>query len=402
MERGTHRAVAHLDADAFFVGCEVATDPRLLGKPVAVGGVRRGIIASASYEARKLGVYTPMPTARALKVCPQLTVLPGDFGKYERFSRRMFSLVQDCTPFVEKGSIDEGYLDLSGVTRRSPRETAEQLRRDICEQLKLTVSLGLGTNKLVAAVASKLHKPDNFLEVPAGTEREFLAPLDVSWLPGVGPKLARAFRAAGLRLIGDVAAEEPHSLERLAGSHAEQLREFARGCDDRPVVTERGEAQSYGRQETLDEDTTDAEFVRRKLRAMADELMERVRADGKTVRCVEVLLRYGDMEQGRRSESLAEPSDLETDFYGVIDRLAKRAWERRAALRLVGLKFSGVHRTVSRQLTLGLPGAGNREARRDLARAVDAARARHGPDAIVRGHRLAEGVRSKPSLRPAR
>ena len=390
MKRTEQRAAVHLDADAFFVGCEVASEPRLRGKAVAVGGMKRGIIASASYEARKLGVYTPMPTARALKICPHLIVLPGDYEKYEHFSRLMFSLVHDYTPVVEVGSIDEGYGDLSGVTKWSPREAAERLRRNIREHLRLSVSQGLGTNKLVSAVASKLRKPDNFLEVPAGTEREFLASLEVKWLPGVGAKLERIFQAAGLHRIAQVAETTVESLELIAGSGAGTLREFARGIDERPIVTEREDAQSYGKQETFDEDTTDEEFVRRVLRGMADHLMAKVRADGKMIRCVEVRLRYNDMEQSRRSESLGEPTDLETDVYGVIDRLVRRAWDRRVSLRLVGLKLSRVYDGGGwRQTGLDLPGTGyERETRRVLARVMDEARVKYGAGSVVRGHQI--------------
>ncbi|MBU3664462.1 MAG: DNA polymerase III subunit alpha [Chthoniobacterales bacterium] len=385
-----HRAAVHLDADAFFVGCEVASEPRLRGKAVAVGGMKRGIIASASYEARRLGVYTPMPTARALKICPRLIVLPGDWEKYEHFSRLMFSLVHDYTPVVEVGSIDEGYGDLSGVTKWSPRTAAERLRKNIRDHLRLSVSQGLGTNKLVASVASKLRKPDCFLEVPPGTEREFLAPLEVKWLPGVGTKMERVFEAAGLRCIAQVAAATPESLELIAGSAAGQLCEFARGIDERPIVTERPDAQSYGKQETFDEDTTDEDYVRRVLRGMADHLMANVRADGKMIRCVEVRLRYNDMEQSRRSESLAEPTDLETDVYGLIDRLARRAWGRRVSLRLVGVKFSRVYDAGGwRQAGLDLPGTGyDRETRRRLARVMDEAKVRYGAGSLVRGHQL--------------
>ena len=401
MKRTPQRAAVHLDADAFFVGCEVASEPRLRGKAVAVGGMKRGIIASASYEARKLGVYTPMPTARALKICPHLIVLPGDYEKYEHFSRLMFSLVHDYTPIVEVGSIDEGYGDLSGVTKWSPRTAAERLRRNIREHLRLSVSQGLGTNKLVSAVASKLRKPDNFLEVPAGTEREFLAPLEVKWLPGVGAKMERVFQAAGLLRIGEVAAATVESLELIAGSGAGQLWEFAQGIDERPILTEREDAQFYGKQETFDEDTTDEEFVRPVLRGMADHLMAKVRADGKMIRCVEVRLRYNDMEQSRRSESLEEPTDLETDVYGVIDRLVRRAWDRRVSLRLVGLKLSRVYDGGGwRQTGLDLPGTGyDKETRRVLARVMDEARVKYGDGSVVRGHQVErkkdEGKRMK-------
>jgi DNA-directed DNA polymerase III PolC len=393
VKRTPQRAAVHLDADAFFVGCEVASEPRLRGKAVAVGGMKRGIIASASYEARRLGIYTPMPTARALKICPHLIVLSGDYEKYEHFSRLMFSLVHDYTPVVEVGSIDEGYGDFSGVTKWTAREAAERLRENIRQHLRLSVSQGLGTNKLVSAVASKLRKPDNFLEVPAGTEREFLAPLEVKWLPGVGAKLERIFQAAGLHRIAQVAETTVESLELIAGSGAGQLREFAQGIDERPIVTEREDAQSYGKQETFDEDTTDEEFVRRVLRGMADELMTKVRADGKMIRCVEVRLRYNDMEQSRRSESLEEPTDLETDVYGVIDRLAKRAWDRRVSLRLVGLKFSRVYDGGGwRQTGLDLPGTGyDKETRRVLARVMDEAKVRYGSGAVVRAHQLEAG-----------
>jgi len=390
VKRTEQRAAVHLDADAFFVGCEVASEPRLRGKAVAVGGMKRGIIASASYEARRLGIYTPMPTARALKICPHLIVLPGDYEKYEHFSRLMFSLVHDYTPIVEVGSIDEGYGDLSGVTKWSPRTAAERLRKNIRGHLRLSVSQGLGTNKLVSAVASKLRKPDNFLEVPAGTEREFLAPLEVKWLPGVGAKMERVFQAAGLHRIAQVAAATVESLELIAGSGAGALREFALGIDERPIVTEREDAQSYGKQETFEEDTTAEEFVARVLRGMADHLMAKVRADGKMIRCVEVRLRYNDMEQSRRSESLDEPTDLETDIYGVIDRLTRRAWDRRVSLRLVGLKLSRVYDGGGwQQAGLELPGTGyERETRRVLARVMDEAKERYGAGSVVRGHQL--------------
>src|SRR5690349_6351757 len=159
------RHIVHLDADAFFVSVEQAADARLRGKAMAVGGEKRGIIASASYEARKFGVYTPMPTVRARKLCPKLIVVPGDFEKYERFSRWMFSYAYDFTPEVEISSIDEGYFDLTGA-RKSPMEIAEEIRRAISGALKITVSEGIGANKLVSQIASKLNKPAAFAQVP--------------------------------------------------------------------------------------------------------------------------------------------------------------------------------------------------------------------------------------------
>ena len=192
--------IVHLDADAFYASVEQATDSRLRGRPIAVGGQKRGVVASASYEARKLGIYTTMPTARARKICPQLVVVSGDFDKYERFSRFMFSYIYDHTPLVEIGSIDEGYFDLSGNRKQSARAIAEQIRDTILQSLKISVSEGIAGNKLVSAVASKLQKPAGFLEIETGEERNFLSPLDNKWLPGVGPGLGKTLTQAGLAL----------------------------------------------------------------------------------------------------------------------------------------------------------------------------------------------------------
>src|SRR5258706_9816248 len=187
-KRGAMRTILHLDADAFFASVEQSTDARLRGKPVAVGGEKRGIIASASYEARKFGVYTPMPTAMARRLCPRLIILPGDFEKYEFFSRLMFSYAYDFTPDVEIGSIDEGYFDLSGA-RKPAVGIAETIQRAIRQALKLSVSEGIAANKLVRQIASKLKKPAAFQWVPTGSEAEFLSPPAHQWLPGIRPPI---------------------------------------------------------------------------------------------------------------------------------------------------------------------------------------------------------------------
>src|SRR5438477_12198259 len=198
------RTILHLDADAFFASVEQSTDARLRGKPIAVGGEKRGIIASASYEARKFGVYTPMPTVMARRLCTRLIILPGDFEKYELFSRLMFSYAYDFTPDVEIGSIDEGYLDLTGV-RKPAVGIAETIRCAIRQALKLSVSEGIAANKLVSQIASKLKKPAAFQFVPPGNEAQFLSPLANKWLPGIGPKTASQLNAAGLAHIGQIA-----------------------------------------------------------------------------------------------------------------------------------------------------------------------------------------------------
>ena len=379
------RVIVHLDADAFFASVEQAADSRLRGKPVAVGGEKRGIIASASYEARKFGVYTPMPTVRARQLCPKLILLPGDFDKYERFSRWMFSYAQDFTPDVEIASIDEGYFDLSAVPK-PPRKVAETIRTAIRQSLKISVSEGIGSNKLVSQIASKLTKPAAFDEVPAGGEIAFLHPLPNQWLPGVGPATAQRLNLAGLARIQHISATPTDMLHLLVGNLAPALKAHADGIDERPVMPLSVPARSYGQQQTFAADLTDEEFAEAVLRRMADDLMAKVRADGKSIRTLTVKVRYNDMAEDQSGESLIEPTDLETDVYGRIHNLFRQAWKRRVSLRLVALKLSNVYDGPCRaELALGRS-AEQHDARRRLAGVVDELRRARGHEVLLRGH----------------
>ena len=230
------RTIVHLDADAFFASVEQSADSRLRGKPIAVGGESRGIIASASYEARKFGVYTPMPTARARKLCPKLIVLPGDYERYEQFSNWMFGYAYDFTPDVEQTSIDEGYFDITANHSKPAIVIAETISRAIRQSLKITVSEGLASNKLISQIASKLNKPAAFKTVPFGEEKLFLHPLSNKWLPGVGPKTSLRLNAAGLADIGQIAATPVDMLALLLGNQAPVVRQFANGIDERPLI----------------------------------------------------------------------------------------------------------------------------------------------------------------------
>ena len=378
--------IVHLDADAFFASVEQAENPELRGKAMAVGGERRGIIASASYEARRCGVYTPMPSTQARKVCPHLIIVHGDFSKYRRYSRRMFSFAEEFTPHIECASIDEGYFDFGTNPRIQPRVAAARLQQRIAEELKITVSLGIAANKLVAQIASKLRKPNALVEVPRGTEREFLAPLESHWLPGVGPKLGIKLRSVGLRFVHQIAAAPLDFLTQVAGSYALQLQQFARGIDERPVVTDSGDAKSYGAQETFDENVTDVAAVVATLHGMADELMSKVRRDRKAMRTVTVKLRYADMSDVSHGFTFEAPTDLETDIYPVLPRLVREAWKRRASLRLVGLRFSNITEPAM-QTELALDERAIRRTRqRRAAELLDEFRARSLP--VMRGTAL--------------
>jgi DNA-directed DNA polymerase III PolC len=379
------KAIVHLDADAFFASVEQAADPRLRGKPIAVGGEKRGIIASASYEARKFGVYTPMPTVRARKLCPKLIVLPGDYDRYEHFSRWMFSYAYDFTPDVEQTSIDEGYFDLTG-TRKAPLDIALTIRKAIGQSLKITVSEGIGVNKLISQIASKLNKPAAFAEVLPGQEISFLHPLLNKWLPGIGPKAAGRLNAAGLARIGQIAGTPLDLLQILMGNTARTLRDNANGIDDRPLQPAREPQKSFGHQQTFSRDLTDEEYAEATLRHMADDLFAQVREEGRSIRTLTVKVRYNDMAEDQCSESMAEPTDLETDVYGRIHNMLRAAWKRRVSLRLVSLKLSNVYDGRFRSELALEVSAQRQHARERLAVAVDGLRKERGHTVILRGH----------------
>jgi nucleotidyltransferase/DNA polymerase involved in DNA repair len=381
--------IIHLDADAFYVSVEQAERPDLRGKMVAVGGQQRGIIASASYEARRMGVYTPMPTAKARKLCPGLIIVSGSMQKYSRVSHAMFAIIEDFTPYIERTSIDEGYFDVSGHRTLSPLEIAGQMKARIRAELGITVSLGIGSNKLVSQIASKLRKPDALVEVPRGTEREFLAPLEAHWLPGVGAKLAAQLRQFGFRTVHDVAVAPPALLEQAAGSFAPRLRSFARGEDDRSIEIEHGDAKSYGTQDTFHENISDREEILRILRTMADRLMASVRGDGKAIRTVSVKVRYADFTDHSHAATLPGPTDLETDLFPLLEPLLRGAWKRREPLRLVSLRVSNVTDAIVQQELALDPEAKRRAKQHEAARLLDELRARSLP--ITRGHGLSEG-----------
>jgi DNA polymerase IV len=379
--------IVHLDADAFFVSVEQALHPELRGKKVAVGGRERGIISSASYEARACGVYTPMPTKRALQVCPDLLLVPHSFGVYSGYSRRLFDLCERLTPYVERRSIDEGYMDLGPCGFRSA-EAVEQavqgLQQTITSELGITVSFGLAANKLVAGIASKLRKPRGFTVVPAGTERAFLAPLKIGRLPGVGAKTEESLNARGIVLVGDLFTRSEHELHAAFGDGWRSVLSMARGEDDSPVVTEHDEAKSYSQQETFARDIDDFAEIERIAKGMVDDLMPKIRADGKCVRTLTVKVRYPDFTHASTSHSLTEAVDLEPPFYPWVTSLLRAAWTKRRALRLVSVKLSGVE-APAQQLEMF---SQTDEKRQRLARTLDRLKAERGSAAVVRGAQI--------------
>ena len=379
--------IVHLDADAFFVSCELALKPELRGAKCAVGGRERGIISSASYEARACGVYTPMPTQRALKVCPDLIMLPHTSGLYSKVSRQMFDLCETLTPLVQRNSIDEGYMDLGPCGFTTAEEIERRVRglqQRISAELQIPVSFGIATNKLVSQIASKLRKPRGFVVVPPGTEEAFLAPLAVGKLPGVGAKTEAALNTRGVKLIGDISQRSEHDLESLFGSGWREMLAAAQGLDDRPVHVDQEDAKSYSQQETFFADVGDFAEIERVAKRMVDELLPKVREDKKCVRTMTVKVRYPDFTQESAGRSLETATDLEAPFYPLVAPLLRAAWTQRRPLRLISVRFSGVGEGA-RQLEMF---AETDEKRRRLADVLDKLNDR-GRNAIVRhGHQL--------------
>ena len=379
--------IVHLDADAFFVGCEQARRPELRGKKCAVGGTERGIISSASYEARACGVYTPMPTSQALRVCPDLIMIPHTSGLYGQVSAAMFDLCESITPYVQRNSIDEGYLDLAPCALQTTAEVEDlvrRLQRRIWEELEITVSMGIAANKLVAQIASKLRKPKGFVVVPVGFERDFLAPLSIGKLPGIGAKTEVALAEFGLKLIGDVCGRSERELKAALGNDWAAVVAMARGEDDRPVETTTPDAKSYSQQETFAEDVGEFSKIERVAKRMIDELLPKVRADGKRVRTMTVKVRYGDFTQTSQAKSLTEASDLEAPFYPLLGSLLREAWNQRRKLRLVSVRFSGVEESGA-QLEMFAQGD---EKRRKLAAVLDRLNGGGTSAGVSRGHQL--------------
>jgi DNA polymerase-4 len=384
--------IVHLDADAFFVAVEQARDPSLRGRKVAVGGRERGIIASASYEARACGVFTPMPTARALKVCPDLILVSHGHGGYGEVSRRMFDLCETLTPVVQRNSIDEGYLDVGpcGFTTAAEVEAAVRaLQRKIWDELQIPVSMGIDSNRLVAQIASKLRKPRGFVVVPPGSEAGFLAPLGVGKLPGIGGKTEAVLATRGILLVRDVLARTGDELKAIFGNGWREVLAMAQGEDDRPVETESKDAKSYSQQETFTADIGDFVEIERVAKGMIDALLPKIRADGKRVRTMTVKIRYPDFSQEAHAQSLESATDLEAPFYPLVAPLLRAAWRKRRPLRLVSVRFSEVEGGAA-QLEMF---AETDERRRKLAAVLDRLNARGGDAVVRRGHQLGERLK---------
>jgi len=379
------RRIAHIDLDAFFISVEQSLNPELRGKPAVVSGnpEGRGVVACASYEARAYGLRAGMPVGLARRLCPQAIFIPGDMAKYRRFSARFFELLAELSPVVEPVSLDEAYLDLTGCESvlGSAREAMLKFKARLREELGLTASVGIASCKVVAKVASELSKPDGLLEVNLGEEKEFLAPLPIGQLPGVGPRTERELKKLGLSTIGDLASSPLAFLKSHFGKVGEMLYLYANGIDERRVEPP-GEAKSISRETTLPQDTLDAQLLQGTLYRLAEEVGAELRSQGKQARCITLKLRYADFETITRSQTIKEGIEADQAIFEIADRLLKKALaQRRKKVRLIGVRVSNLT-GAGKQLSL-FDRSGERLSY--LNRAVDRIRQKYGFSAIETG-----------------
>ena len=385
------RAILHVDLDAFFAAVEQRDRPELRGKPVIVGGGgpnQRGVVSTASYEARRFGVRSAMPLREAGRRCPNGIFLPVDGRKYLRVSREVMAILRRFTPLVEPISIDEAFLDVTGSRELfgDGPAIARSIKDAVRDEVQLTISVGVATTKLVAKIASDLQKPDGLVVVPPGEEGAFLAPLEIGRLWGVGEKTATVLREYGVKTIGDLAALPADLMERRFGKMGPMLGDRARGLDADRVVGEGEGAKSVGHEHTFDVDTSDRETIERTLLAMADGVSGRLRASGARASTVTVKIRDSSFRTITRQRTLAEPTDLTEPIYRVALELA-RPEVRGLRIRLLGVTASN----LGERDQLGLFPADDPR-RRQAIEAADRLRRRYGERAVTRARLLGTGL----------
>jgi DNA polymerase IV len=347
--------ILHVDLDAFYASVEVLNDPSLAGKPVIVGGVGgRGVVSSASYEARAFGVRSAMPTVRARRLCPDGVFLPPDFEAYQAHSNRFREVLLAHTPLVEPISLDEAFLDVGGATMLfgEPRRIAARIREEVEREVGVTCSVGVAPTKFVAKLASDDCKPNGLLVVPAGEVRRFLEPLPVERLWGVGEKTGEVLARLAVRTVGDLAATPEPILARLLGEqHARHLWELSHGIDERDVVPYEA-PKSVGHEETFEHDLDDHETILRELLALSGKVAARLRADGYRARTVTLKVRLATFTTLTRSRTLSDATDVGADLYRAVSELHAALPGERRRVRLLGVQASGLVPAGSEQLAL--------------------------------------------------
>lgn len=382
-----NRRVVHVDMDAFYAAVEQLDHPEYRGRPVIVGadpkdGRGRGVVSTASYEARIFGVHSAMPISQAYRLCPQAIYLPVRMARYHEISERILAIFQRYTDVVEPVSIDEAFLDVTSSTQLfgPVEDIARRIKDDILHEEHLIASVGVAPNKYLAKLASDLSKPDGFLVLHGPEVEGFLHDLPVSRLWGVGEKTTRQLELLGLRTIGQVAQWPMSQLTKRFGSLGSHIWQLAHGIDERPVTPQR-HPKSISAETTFPEDTDDVEVLRRTLLELAEKVGQRLRADGYMAAKVTLKYRDADFVTRTRTHALAEPTAVAIDIYRVASQLLHHVPNRQRKVRLLGIAASELTSVAQQQLSLFSEAA---QKRLQAERAEDAIKARFGPQAITR------------------
>ena len=380
------RCILHIDLDAFFVSVEQVLNPELKGQPVIVGGdpERHGVVASASYEARSFGIHAGMPLSKARLLCPQSILIQANFAPYQDASTRFMKIIADFSPHIEPLGLDEAYLDITGYEHPygSPLQLALAIKARIFSNLKFTSSVGIGTCKVVAKVASDLCKPDGLLEIAPGEERAFLDPLPVAKLPGVGKKTYQSLKRMKVDTIGEFSSLPLDIVRKHFGTHGAVIHSYAKGIDSRKVVSS-GKSKSISQETTFAQDTLDRRFLETTLHRLCQEVCQELRRQNKRAKCVTIKLRFSDFKTITRQATLQEASNTNKGIFTTALQLLDKALEHEGKpIRLIGVRLPSLL-GWEKQLSIFDSGIGKSE---HLDKAIDEIQKRYGASAITTGN----------------
>ncbi|MBS1932802.1 MAG: DNA polymerase IV [Bacteroidetes bacterium] len=375
----SRRIIAHFDLDAFFVSVECLNDPSLKGKPLIVGGhSERGVVAACSYEARKFGIHSAMPMKTAMRLCPHATVVGGTRGEYSKYSRWVTDIISSKAPLFEKSSIDEFYLDLTGMdTYFKPLQWTIDLREEIMKQTKLPISFGMASNKMVAKIATDEAKPNGYLHIPAGFEKEFLAPLKVGKIPGVGEHTCEVLKEMGIETINDINNTSIALLEKRLGKYGIELWNKSNGVHYGEIVPYH-ESKSISTENTFHENTTDMVFLMSELVRMTERVAYELRCDNKTAGCIAVKIRYPDFETTSRQTSIPY-TFYDDELIMKAKELFHKLYRKGEPIRLLGVRLSEL---TDEAIQTNL--FEDTERKTELYKAIDDVKGRFGKDSITK------------------
>lgn len=334
-----HHYIAHFDLDSFFVSVEIINNPALKGKPVLVGGYERGVVAACSYEARKYGIHSAMPMKKAMQLCPQAIVTNSSRSDYSKYSRWVTEIIASKVPLFEKASIDEFYIDLTGMDKFfGVSKYAKELRHLITHETGLPISCGLSSARFISKMATNEAKPNGFLEIPHGKETAFLWPLGIEKINGVGKQTEQHLKSYGIYTIEDIAKTPIEHLEKIAGKAGEALWHKAHGIGSTAITTD-WEQKSMSHENTFDTDYTDVDFLHKELVRLTEKTAYSLREDEKLTGCITVKIRYSDFETTSRQETV-DYTALDDVLIAKVKDLFNKCYQKKRPVRLLGVRFS--------------------------------------------------------------